>query len=92
MTEGAMNLVLDALADRIAARLQEKLSRVPLVATPSPANAPQTPANAPQTPQDAEKQCDTCGNAMAWKRGVTKAGKAYSGWYCHTLECRGRPL
>lgn len=49
------------------------------VAKESPKAQPVTHPQAQSTPQAAK----TCAHgAMAWKEGVSKAGKPYKGWFC----------
>jgi hypothetical protein len=48
---------------------------------------------APDAPQQTgEGECPTCGAAMVYKEGTSKAGKAYAGYFCSDRNCKQPPI
>lgn len=47
----------------------------------------------PDEPQETgEGECPTCGNAMVYKEGTSKAGKAWAGYFCSDRNCKQTPM
>ena len=97
MTEDAMNQILDSLADRIAARILEKMRP----ATAAPAAQTQAPPafavdQAKVNPPQRTAQCDTCGSAMTWKPSTKvnpQTGDVYPArFWCNTRGCKGKAI
>jgi hypothetical protein len=94
MTEGAMNTILDSIADRVANRVVTLLldaknrtaAQVGANAATPAAAAPPAPAS---EPADDEAVCDTCFGSMTWKD--PKPGSKYPGRYwCNAYGCKGK--
>jgi len=57
---------------------------------PRDAVLPGKPAEAPT--DDSGHTCDECGGPMAYRKGTSKAGKPYKGWFCAKRNCKGTPI
>ena len=52
-----------------------------------PGKAAEAPAGSDDVPP-----CDGCGGPMQYRKGVSKAGKSYAGWFCSKRNCKGTPI
>ncbi len=59
--------------------------------TPEGAVLPGKPAEAPVGNDDIPP-CDGCGGPMEYRKGTSKAGKPYAGWFCSKRNCKGTPI
>lgn len=50
------------------------------------------PGKAAEAPTDTEFTCEECGGPMTYRKGTSKAGKPYKGWFCSKRDCKGKPV
>ena len=62
--------------------------------TPEDAVLPGKPAVAPVDDSGDTQvfSCNDCGGPMAYRKGTSKAGKPYAGWFCTKKNCKGEPI
>jgi hypothetical protein len=55
------------------------------------------PGKAAEAPKDDEGDaqvfsCGECNGPMSYRKGTSKAGKPYAGWFCQKRGCKGVPI
>ena len=55
------------------------------------------PGKAAEAPKDDDGDvrvfnCEACGGPMTYRKGTSKAGKPYKGWFCNKRNCKGTTI